>query len=156
LTGIPFFRFMRSTWSQPAGAVWEHVPGFADAASSLPLRAQVFVTSGHAGLDAFAARKDCDMLVRLIEAPQETLPGHMRLLLDRPPYSLEGEVALMQREGTTHLVTKNSGGEQTRAKIDAAALLGIPVVMIERPTYAPAPEVSSLEEALAMVHGAAS
>ena len=37
------------------------------------------------------------------------------------------------RERIAALVTKNSGGEDTRAKLEAARLRAIPVYMIERP-----------------------
>jgi precorrin-6A/cobalt-precorrin-6A reductase len=39
----------------------------------------------------------------------------------------------MLDNGIDALVTKNSGGDMTRPKLDAAGDLGIPVVMVDRP-----------------------
>lgn len=39
------------------------------------------------------------------------IPVHARLLQDRSPYGLVDEMALLERERITHLVTNNSGGE---------------------------------------------
>jgi len=57
----------------------------------------------------------------------------MTLVLDRGPYTVEGESALMRGHGVGLLVTKNSGGPMTEAKLLAAASLGVQVVMVERP-----------------------
>ena len=58
-------------------------------------------------------------------------------------------MALLRRHGVTHLVSKNSGGGQTAAKLEAARQLGVKVIMIARPVYGPANEVASLDEAIA-------
>ena len=72
------------------------------------------------------------------------------LLLSRGPYRYDDEVALMREHRVHVLVTKNSGGEYTRAKLDAAAALYIPVVMIERPPLPPGiTVVSTVDEAAA-------
>jgi len=152
-TGIPLVRYMRPAWDEPEGAGWRHVPDIAAAARLLPSGASVLVTSGHEGLAALLARDDCRLVVRLIEPPETPLPPHARLLLARPPYGIEGERALFAREGITHLVTKNSGGEQIAAKLDAAREAGAEVVMIARPAYGPAREVGSVEAAVAAVLG---
>ena len=77
------------------------------------------------------------------------LPRHASLLQTRPPYGLIDEMALMEREGITHLVTKNSGGKQTASKLEAARRLGVKVIMIARPVYGPADEVTSIDDAIA-------
>src|SRR3546814_5498235 len=46
-----------------------------------------------------------------------------------------GERALFLLHGIQAVVTKNSGGEATYAKIAVARSLDLPVVMIERPTH---------------------
>ena len=79
------------------------------------------------------------------------LPGHARLILGRPPYLLASERALFAREGITALVTKNSGGEATAAKLVAAREAGAAVIMIERPVYGPAVEVGTVEAAVVAV-----
>ena len=152
-TGIPLVRFMRPGWPEPAGAQWRHVPDLKAAAAALPSGATVLVTSGHEGLDVLLDRDDCRFLVRLIEPPDEDLPRHARLLLSRPPYRLEEERALLTREGITHLLTKNSGGAQTEAKLEAARLAGAEVIMVDRPTYGPAMEVGTIDEAVAATVG---
>lgn len=152
-TGIPLVRFMRPAWVEPGGVHWRHVPDLAAAAEALPSGATVLVTSGHEGLDVLLDRDDCRFVVRLIEPPDEDLPRHARLLLSRPPYSLEAEQALFTREGITHLVTKNSGGEQTAAKLEAARMSGAEVIMVDRPAYGPATEVGTVDEAIAALAG---
>ncbi|RYE07270.1 MAG: cobalt-precorrin-6A reductase [Hyphomicrobiales bacterium] len=149
--GIKLVRFMRPAWVEPEGADWRHVASIADAASALPSGATVLVTTGHEGLELLLARDDCKLLVRLIEPPQMTLPHHARLILARGPYSLEDETALFVRESITHLVTKNSGGEQISAKLVAARSTGAQVIMIGRPEYGPAIEVGTIEDAVKAV-----
>ena len=150
-SGVPLVRFMRPAWVEPAGAGWIQVADLKAAADHLPSGATVLVTTGHDGLDALLARDDCRFVVRLIEEPGIALPRHAKLLLSRPPYRLEDEVALFRREGITHLVTKNSGGGATAAKLDAAQQVGAQVVMIARPVYGPAREVGTVDEAVRAV-----
>lgn len=148
-TGIPLVRYMRPAWEQPIGANWLTVETAAEAAAALPPNADVLLTTGHMGLEHFLERDDCQFVVRLIETPAMDMPRHATLLQRRPPYRLEDEMALMEREDITHLVTKNSGGGQTSAKLDAAQRLGIQVIMIARPAYGPALEVATVEDAIA-------
>ena len=50
------------------------------------------------------------------------------------------------------LVTKNSGGEMTRPKLDAAAALGVSVVMVNRPALPDGvTAVSTVDDAVAWV-----
>ena len=150
-SGVPLVRFMRPAWVEPAGAGWMHVADLEAAADRLPSGATVLVTTGHEGLETLLARDDCRFVVRLIEEPEIALPRHAKLLLSRPPYRIEDEVALFRREGITHLVTKNSGGGATAAKLDAAQQVGAQVVMIARPVYGPAREVGTVDEAVRAV-----
>lgn len=152
-TGIPLVRYMRPAWIEPAGAGWQHVASLEAAAVALPSGATVLVTTGHEGLAPLLERDDCRFVVRLIEPPAAPLPGHAKLILGRPPYSLEGERALFVREAITHLVTKNSGGAQTEAKLAAARATGAAVIMVARPAYGPAVEVGSVEDAVAATAG---
>lgn len=149
-SGVPLVRYMRPEWDEPEGAGWMHVPDVAAAAAALPANAHGFITTGHEGLEHFVARDDCRLVARLIEAPGIEL-GSVGLLLDTPPYVLEDERALFDRHGFTHLVTKNSGGAGTWAKLEAARERGVTVIMVARPVYGPAREVGSVEEAVAAV-----
>lgn len=148
-TGVPLVRYMRPAWEQAVGQDWITVDTVAEAAAALPPNADVLLTTGHTGLETFLERDDCQFVVRLIEQPAMTIPRHATLLRKRPPYSLADELALMEREEITHLVTKNSGGAQTAAKLEAAQKLGIKVIMIARPAYGPAHEVGTVDEAIA-------
>ena len=60
------------------------------------------------------------------------LPRH-RLILARGPFAKGAESQLMRDECIDIVVSKNSGGSSTYAKIEAARDLGIPVVMMRRP-----------------------
>jgi len=153
-TGTPLLRLMRPAWPEPDGAGWIHVRDMDEATHALPAGAHVLVTSGHAGLATLLHRGDCRFLIRLIEVPAEPLPGHARLLLDRPPYDIAAETDLLRSEAITHLISKNSGGAQTQAKLDAARQCNVRVVMIDRPDIPPAREVASVAAAVAALHEA--
>jgi precorrin-6A/cobalt-precorrin-6A reductase len=153
-TGTPLLRLMRPAWREPEEAPWIHVRDIEEAAHALPAGSHVLVTSGHAGLATLMHRGDCRFLVRLIEPPAEALPAYASLLIDRPPYTVGSEAALLESQAITHLISKNSGGAQTEAKLEAARQRNVRVVMIDRPDVPPAPEVASVAEAIAALHEA--
>ncbi len=94
---------------------------------------RVFLTTGRSGTAAFRDTQAW-FLIRAVTAPTaDLLPARHELLLSRGPYRVDGERDLMRRHGIDALVTKNSGGDMTRAKLDAAAELGVPVIMVSRP-----------------------
>jgi precorrin-6A/cobalt-precorrin-6A reductase len=152
-TGIPLVRFTRPGWVEPEDAMWLHVPDLGAAADALPSGAKALISTGHEGLELFLARDDCRLVVRLIERPGLPMPDCVRLILQRPPYALEAERTLFRQEAFTHLVTKNSGGEATAAKLVAARENGAVVIMVERPVYGPEIAVVSVEDAVRAVIG---
>lgn len=150
-TGVPLLRYMRPAWEPQHNDAWVNVASVAEAAAALPHAARVLLTTGHAGLALFLAREDCRFVVRTIEAPSLPLPASATLLQTRPPHGVREERDLMAREKITHLVTKNSGGKQTSAKLEAARELGVAVIMIARPSYAAATEVASVAAAFTAI-----
>ncbi|SFZ84296.1 precorrin-6A/cobalt-precorrin-6A reductase [Devosia enhydra] len=148
-TGMRCVRLVRPAWTEPQYAFWNNVPSPEAAALSLPTGSKVLLTVGHTGLETFLAREDCRFLVRVIEAPEKPLPAHARLIVARPPFFEGAETELIQGEAITHLVTKNSGGVQTEAKLAAAQKLRISVIMIARPALPPAHEVPTVGRAIA-------
>ena len=116
---------------------------------------RVFLTTGRSGTAAFK-NSDAWFLIRAVTAPDaETLPPNHEILLSRGPYDYDGELALLTEHQIDALVTKNSGGAMTRAKIDAAGRLGVPVIMVDRPPLpAGVTTVSTVDEAAEFVMSA--
>ena len=149
LSGVKLVRLVRPAWQEPQYAFWKHVATAEEAAASLPKGARALLTIGHTGLDSFLARTDCSFVVRSIEPLEKPLPVNAQSVIARPPFFVGGETELMQHEGISHLVSKNSGGVQTEAKLQAATVLRLPVVMLARPELPPAYEVPTVGQAIA-------
>ncbi|MFI6347536.1 cobalt-precorrin-6A reductase [Streptomyces sp. NPDC050560] len=158
LAHVPLLALRRPGWLPVPGDDWRPVPGLAEAAALLPsLGRRVLLTTGRTGLGAFAALDDHWFLVRSVDPPEPGTPrpARLRTLLDRGPFTLEGERALLRGHRVDVLVTKDSGGTATAPKLTAAREAGLPVVMVTRP---PAPAgvtaVATPEEAAAWLRRA--
>jgi precorrin-6A/cobalt-precorrin-6A reductase len=155
-TGVPSLLLDRPRWASRDGDVWHRMASLEAAAAALPsLGTRVFLTVGRQGMAAFTALDELFFLVRAVQAPEPPLPRHMSLVLDRGPFTVDGELDLLWSQRIDVLVSKDSGGEATAAKLDAARLAGIPAVLIERPPAPDAPTVHTVEEALAWLVGPA-
>jgi precorrin-6A/cobalt-precorrin-6A reductase len=156
--GVPLLRLERPGWQEREGDNWHWVDTLGEAAALLArLGARALLTTGRQGLAAFAG-VDVWMLIRCVDPPAPPLPPHHELLLDRGPYALAGELALIDHHRIDVVVTKDSGGEHTVAKLDAARERGLPVIVVRRPPRpADVPTVAHVAEARAwaLARGAA-
>jgi precorrin-6A/cobalt-precorrin-6A reductase len=141
-------RLERAAWTALKSDHWIDVADNEAALAALPFEAHVMLAIGRKEVEGFTARVDLKGVARMIEPPSAPLPENWELLLNRPPFVLEDEVALMQHHQITHLVSKNAGGRETSAKLEAARNLGLPVVMIARP-FKPAVEIFHSVDAIA-------
>ena len=150
--GVPLLVLRRPQWRTDPS--WDTVPGIHAAAAAVAGWAgeSVFLTTGRRDLGAFAADARHRFLVRAVDPPDGPTPPRMTLVLDRGPYTVDGESALMREHGVGLLVTKNSGGPMTAAKLRAASDLGVRVVMVTRPPLPPGcASVTTVAEATAWI-----
>ena len=145
-TQTPLLRFERPAWQRMEGDRWFEVASITKAVAALPNGARVFLTIGRKDIAPFLGRDDLSGIIRSIEVPKIGLPPAWQLRTARPPFSVAEERELMSRERITHLVTKNAGGDDTSAKLEAARALGLPAVMIARPRKPDAFCVSKLSD----------
>jgi precorrin-6A/cobalt-precorrin-6A reductase len=147
--GVPRLVLRRPAWE--ADPAWESAADIREAAQAVARWPgdSVFLTTGRRDLGAFAADDGHGYLVRTVDPPEGAVPPRMTLLLDRGPYTVESESALMREHQVGLLVTKNSGGPMTAAKLTAARDLGVRVVMVRRPPLPPgSTAVATVAEAL--------
>jgi len=150
LTGVPLLAIRRPSWTPVDGDNWILVEDLEGAAVALGETAKrVFLTTGRDELRPFAKASQHFYLLRSVEAPaRDELPAHVELITARGPFRLVDELALLKQHAIDIVVTKNSGGEATYAKLAAARALGLPVVMVRRLMLPEAPSVETVVEAL--------
>ncbi|MGY1437082.1 cobalt-precorrin-6A reductase [Streptomyces reniochalinae] len=158
---VPLLALRRPGWVPTEGDDWHEVASLEAAAAALPrLGRRVFLTTGRLGLSSFAGpgTEELWFLARSVDPPAQgtPLPARTHLLLERGPFTLEGEREVLRSHRIDVLVTKDSGGAATAPKLAAARERGIPVVVVRRP---PVPDgvrvVAGPEEAVEAVAGGA-
>lgn len=131
---VPLLALRRPSWVLVDGDRWHPVACLDEAAAALPgLGTRVFLTTGRQGLAAFAHLDGLWFLARSVDAPESPPPPRTEILLDRGPFTLDGERAVLREHRIDVLVTKDSGGAATAPKLTAARELGLPVVIVRRP-----------------------
>jgi precorrin-6A/cobalt-precorrin-6A reductase len=140
-TGVPLLTLDRPRWVPGSGDDWRRVPDLATAAAetSAGPPGTVLLTVGRRGITPFAADAGHHYVIRCVDPPDRgtAMPPRHTLVLARGPFTADVERVLLRAHEITMLVTRDSGGEATSAKLEAARDLGVPVVMIDRP---PPPE----------------
>ena len=132
VAGVPCWALHRAGWTAQAGDDWRMVDDWdALTAAIRPFR-RVLFTSGReplAHLDEVPAHQF--WIVRCLDPH----PGNerARIIDARGPFEIDGERALFALNGIDVLVTKNSGGSATQAKLEVARERRVPVVMMRRP-----------------------
>ncbi|MGW3144953.1 cobalt-precorrin-6A reductase [Streptomyces sp. NPDC001177] len=154
-TGLPLVVLRRPGWRPAPGDRWHPVPSLAAAAEALPgLGRRVFLTTGRLGLAAFARLTELHFVVRSVEPPEPPMPPDAEVILARAPFTVADELTLLRVHRIDVLVTKDSGGEATAAKLTAARELGLPVVVVHRPPLPPGvtavPDVAAVLERLGL------
>lgn len=148
--GVALLVLRRPGWVPVAGDDWHWVESLAEAAELLAgLGRRVFLSTGRGGLAAFAGCDGLWFLLRSVEPPEPPMPRELLSVLARGPFTVEGERAMLRDHRIDVLVTKDSGGDMTGAKLRAAAELGVPVVIQRRPAVpAGVPAVARVPEAV--------
>ncbi|WP_416567156.1 cobalt-precorrin-6A reductase [Nocardia testacea] len=153
--GLPMIRLSRPGWTAGPGDRWYRVPDLATAAATAAGSGdRILLTIGRQGVAAFAGRTRPWYLIRAIDPPTGELPPRHEILLARGPFTVAGEAELLARHRIDVVVTKDSGGTATAAKLTAARAAGLPVVVVDRPPVPPGVTVvATVAEARAMLSG---
>jgi len=157
-TGVALCAFERPPWQAGQGDRWTHAPDLAAACAALPKApARVFLAIGKQHLETFASRPEHFYLLRLVDPPEAPLPMPCaEAVIARGPFDAESDTALLREHRIGLVVAKNAGGSGARSKLDAARVLGLPVILIDRPRLPPRRVCASVIEVLDWVDHCAS
>ncbi len=141
--GIPCWRFQRPAWEAQPGDRWQLLADWEGLVPALATKRSVLLTAGQLDqplLDRLVAQAGGQqrLILRTAAPPRTELPESVIWLKAIGPFQLADETALLRQYQVDALVTKNSGGASTEAKLHAARALGIEVFMLQRPSLPPA------------------
>ncbi|MEY8117773.1 cobalt-precorrin-6A reductase [Falsihalocynthiibacter sp. BN13B15] len=146
---MPYLHIRRPEWQAVAEDDWTIIDNPTEAKDHIPAGSVVFLATGRSTLASFENLSEMTLICRQIDPPDGPFPyKNGRYLVGKPPFSVEDEVALFRDLDVDVLVVKNAGGEPSRTKLDAARLLGLPVLMLRRPPMLSGDHVETVSEAL--------
>jgi precorrin-6A/cobalt-precorrin-6A reductase len=150
--GVPCWALRRPAWQPRAGDDWRMVDSWDELTMALaPFRRPLFTLGREplSHLDEIPPHQF--WLVRCLDSHEDT--ERARIIAARGPFTLEGERALFALQHVDVVVSKNSGGSATEAKLEVARERRLPVVMLRRPSLPAADrEFESVAELLDALH----
>jgi len=144
---IPLLRLERPAWQRQTGDNWINIANEVEAANKIAPGERVFLALGRQHIAPFADRSDIHFIMRMIDPPEVSLPPNHEIILAKPG-NYEAEKRFLHERKISLIVSRNSGGEISYAKISAACDLAIPVMMISRPPVAAKTIVETVSEAI--------
>ncbi|NLR98360.1 cobalt-precorrin-6A reductase [Rhizobium sp. P38BS-XIX] len=150
---VTAFVLHRAAWAPVEGDNWLSVHSFSQAIAALGTAAlRVFLATGRQEAHQANSAPQHLYWVRSVDPvePPLTVP-HVSYIHSRGPFRLADELDMLQRHQIDVVVAKNSGGDATYGKIEAARQLGIKVIMVERGETAGLPVVETVDAALAQI-----
>ncbi|MBR0714727.1 cobalt-precorrin-6A reductase [Bradyrhizobium liaoningense] len=148
-TATPLLGLERAPWTRTDGDNWIEVADLDAAVAALPeSRTRVFLAIGRQHIAPFGARPQHTYTLRFVDSPEGPLPFQADLIVSRGPFTLDAELEMIRARGIAWIVARNSGGDGARAKIDAARTLGLPVILMSRPTLPDRLRVESVAEVM--------
>ena len=146
-SGVEILALRRPAWLRQDGDRWQEVGSIEAAVAALDIAPRkVFLTLGRQELLPFEVRKQHRYLVRSVDPvdPPLDLPD-VTYITARGPFSEGDEIRLLEEHGIDLIVSKNSGGRASVAKISAARRLGVDVILIDRPELPDVPSATSVD-----------
>lgn len=147
---VPLSALTRAPWMAGPDDHWTCVPDIPGAVAALDRApARVMLAIGRMNLPAFAPHPQHFYLLRLVDPPELPLPfPDYHIVVDRGPFDAASDLALIEEQRISLVVSKNAGGTGAYAKVIAARTLGVPVIMIDRPHLPPRRELHDVQSVL--------
>lgn len=132
---LPAIRFHRPQWKKNKSDQWIEVVQWDELIKKIAHHQSLFITAGQIEqtvLDQLA-RQSNQILLRTAMPVKIDLADNITWIKAIGPFQLEDEKQLLKQYKIDAIVSKNSGGDSTYAKIQAAAEVQIPVYQFKRP-----------------------
>ncbi|RDU96641.1 cobalt-precorrin-6A reductase [Trinickia dinghuensis] len=145
VAGVHCWALRRPPWQPQPGDDWRFVGGWDALVAELAGFNRPLFTLGRgplSRLDEIPAHQY--WTVRCLDVH----PGNerSRIIGARGPFTLDGERALFEQCEFDVVISKNSGGAATEAKLEVARERGLPVIMLARPSLPEVPDIDRIFE----------
>ena len=135
VSAIPYWALSRPGWLPEKGDVWQMTADWQDTLTATASFKRPFFTVGREPLRYLhTIPQQQHWFIRCLglgDMPHAV--SNATFLAARGPFSLDDERALFEKIGCDVLITKNSGGAATQAKLHVARERGVHVIMASRP-----------------------
>lgn len=137
---------VRDLWTPDAGDAWTQVDTLDQALTTLPGGARVFAATGRNSLGILMAHDGQIYLRQLSRHNDPTGYENCTFVFGTAPFSVQEEVALLQKLKIDTVLARNIGGAGSFPKLAAARALGLPVVLLRPPARPKGPNLRTAQD----------